>query len=104
MLFRSKTYLLVERHTLLFDACDRYAHEAIDHLRRQAYIHLIVAREEGDIVAVQQPPNVFEFDELGSGLARIQPGENQGQARRFIVNHRGEIDAMLSVDLIAAVD
>lgn len=104
LVLQVKTYLLVERHTLLFDACDRHAHEAIEHLRRQAYIHLIVAREEGEIVAVQQPPNVFEFGELGSGLARVQPGENQDQARRLIMSHRGEIDAMLSVDLIAAVD
>lgn len=104
LVLRVETYLLVEKHTLLFDACDRHAHEAIEHLRRQSHIHLIVAREEGEVVAVQQPPNVFEFAELGSGLARVRPGENQVQARRFIVNHRGEIDAMLSVDLIAAVD
>ena len=83
-------------HTLPFDACDRHAQQAIHYLGRQRWIHFIVARQDGQVVAFQACENIFEIGELGELLGQLIPRRRQDQAQGMIKNRRAELDVMLA--------
>jgi hypothetical protein len=79
-----------ESHTLLFDACDRYAQQAIDYLGRQSWVHFTVAGQDGRVLAFQACTNIFQNRRAEYGpraahageAARSSTGYDQKTARR----------------------
>ncbi len=85
-----------EKHTLLFDPCVSKSRDALSRLRRQSYIHFVHCDLNGNVLAVQGAPNVFEFAMVETMARSCQPGTRQADASQILSTERSVIIDVLS--------